>query len=375
MQFKEIFGQEGVKQQLVQTAKDGRISHAQLFLGPEGSGALCLAIAYSQFINCLRPLENDSCGECSSCLKFQKYIHPDLHFTFPTIATDKKKKLSNDFISEWRETLLANPYLSELQWLLTLDDEGKKQGNITSDECRDIIRKLSLKAYEAKFKTVIIWLPEYLSVEGNILLKLLEEPPDETLIMLVAQDSDKVLGTILSRTQIVRIPKLSDQIIQNVLISNYAVNQQEAENIARIAEGNFSLARTLLESGRSDYHQLFAAWMRACYGNKVEEINACSEKILSGGKEFVKSFIGYSLHILRAAFLFHYADERLIKLSAEEFQFMHNFSFTLSSKNIPEITQAFNQTAYEIERNADPKITFLNLSLYIGNRLHKQAKA
>jgi DNA polymerase-3 subunit delta' len=374
MLFKDIYGQETLKEKLIQTANSGRISHAQLFLGPEGAGTLPLAIAYSQYINCLQPTETDSCGTCASCVKFGKYVHPDLHFTFPTIAVEKKK-LSNDFIEEWREALIANPYLSELQWLLKLDDEGKKQGNITAEECRDIIRKLGLKSYEAKYKTVIIWLPEYLRLEGNIILKLLEEPPPQTLILLVAQDADKVIATILSRTQIVKVHQLQDEEVTQALVEGYQVPQADAETIARVSEGNLSMALTLIEAGRSDYHQLFINWMRACYSNNVAEMDACVAKITGTGREFIKSFVGYSLHMLRSVFLYHYADERLIKLSVEEKDFMVKFAFTMNNRNLPDIVKALNDTTYHIERNADLKITFLNLSLYIGSRLHKVQKA
>jgi DNA polymerase-3 subunit delta' len=370
MQFKDIYGQEQLKQKLIQTANSGRISHAQLFLGPEGSGSLPLAVAYSQYINCLNPTETDSCGECSSCVKFSKLIHPDLHFTFPTITVEKKK-LSNDFIQEWREAFVSNPYISELQWLLKLDSEGKKQGNVTADECRDIIRKLGLKAYEAKYKTVIIWLPEYLRQEGNIILKLLEEPPENTLILLVAQDADKVIATILSRTQIVRIHKLQDEEVTHALVKNFQITQHEAETLARVSEGNLSMALTLLEAGRSDYHQLFTNWMRACYSNNVAEVDSCVAKITGTGREFIKSFVGYTLHMLRAVFLYHYANESLIKLSEEEKEFMVKFAFTMTGENLPEITNALNEVTYHVERNADLKITFFNLSLYIGSRLHK----
>ncbi|MES2559185.1 MAG: hypothetical protein V4590_05560 [Bacteroidota bacterium] len=374
MQFKDIYGQDQLKQKLIQTANSGRISHAQLFLGPEGSGTLPLAIAYSQYINCLQPTDTDSCGECSSCVKFAKLIHPDLHFTFPTIAVEKKK-LSNDFIQEWREAFVGNPYISELQWLLKLDDEGKKQGNITAEECRDIIRKLGLKSYEATYKTVVIWLPEYLRLEGNIILKLLEEPPPQTLILLVAQDADKVIATILSRTQIVRVHKLQDEDVAQALINDYQVGEAEAYTLARISEGNLSMALTLIEAGRSDYHNLFAEWMRACYGNKVEDLDKCVGKITGTGREFIKSFIGYSLHMLRSVFLYHYADISLIKLSAEEKDFMQKFAFTMNGDNLPDITKALNEATFHVERNADLKITFLNLSLYIGSRLNKQQKA
>jgi DNA polymerase-3 subunit delta' len=320
------------------------------------------------------PADTDSCGECSSCVKFSKLIHPDLHFTFPTI-TIEKKKLSNDFIQEWREAFISNPYISELQWLLKLDSEGKKQGNVTADECRDIIRKLGLKAYEAKYKTVIIWLPEYLRQEGNIILKLLEEPPEQTLILLVAQDADKVIATILSRTQIVRVHKLQDEDVTQALVKDFGVPQKEAETLARVSEGNLSMALALIEAGRSDYHQLFVNWMRACYSNNVAEMDACVAKITGTGREFIKSFVGYTLHMLRAVFLYHYADKNLIKLSEEEKEFMVKFAFTMNGDNLPDITNALNEVTYHVERNADLKITFLNLSLYIGSRLHKAQRS
>jgi DNA polymerase-3 subunit delta' len=375
MQFKDIVGQEEIKQRLIKSVQTGRISHTQLFLGPEGCGTLALAVAYTQFINCLQPTETDSCGQCVSCIKIQKLIHPDIHFTFPTITNTEKKKLSNEFIEEWRSTFTQNPYISELQWLLQLDEEGKKQGNITAEECRDIIRKLSLKSYEAKFKTVIIWLPEYLRLEGNILLKLLEEPPEKTLIILVAQDADKVIATILSRAQTLKIPRLKDEEIAEVLIRQAGVDAAEAETIARVSEGNLALANSLAGAGRSDYHDLFVEWMRACYGRKVDAMNLAIEKIIGTGREFIKSFTGYSLHMLRAVFLYQNADHQLIKLSEQERQFIVKFSIAFNNDNIEHITKALNQSTFHLERNADLRITFLNLSLYIAQRMIKPKQA
>lgn len=365
MQFKDIVGQEATKQKLIQTVKNGRISHTQLFLGAEGSGSLALAVAYSQYINCLQPNEDDSCGICTSCIKFQKLIHPDLHFTFPTIAVEKKK-LSNDFIEEWRKAFVPNPYMSELQWLLHLDDEGKKQGNITAEECRDIIRKLGLKAFEAKYKTVIIWLPEYLRQEGNIILKLLEEPPEKTLIILVAQDADKVIATILSRTQTLKIPQLKEKDVVETLMKNHGVNATDAETIARVSEGNLALAISLTASERSDFHSLFADWMRACYSYNLQKINAEVDKIIGTGREFIKSFTGYSLHILRAVFLYKNADSSLIKLSADEHKFITGFASVFNNENIEEISKLLNKSVMHVERNADLRITYTELSLHIG---------
>jgi len=373
MQFKQITGHTLIKQKLVQTVKNGRISHTQLFLGPEGVGALPLALAYAQFINCQNPTDEDSCGVCPSCIKFQQLIHPDLHFTYPTIAIDKKK-LSAEFIEEWRAAFLNNPYLSELEWLLSLDADGKKQGNITAEECRDIIRKLGLKAYEAKYKTVIIWLPEYLRLEGNILLKLLEEPPANTLILMVAQDADKVIATILSRAQMLRIPALSEDDVAQYLMEKFEVDAESAKSIARISEGSVVQAATLLQAGHTNYFELFTKWMRMCYNARKEadEISAWVEQLASGGREFLKSYLGYCLHIFRSAFVYKYGTPELLKLNAEESAFIEKFSNTLTRENVPVLVKLMNDSIHHIERNADLKITFFNLSLYIGALLNKQ---
>ncbi len=372
MQFKNIIGQEETKRRLIQTVKEGRISHTQLFLGNEGVGTLPLAVAYSQFINCANPTETDSCGICPSCVKFQKLVHPDLHFTFPTVAIDKKKT-SNDFITEWRSAFIENPYIGELQWLLKLDDEGKKQGNITAEECRDIFKKVGLKSFEAKYKTVIIWMAEYLSKEGNILLKLLEEPPVGTLIILVAQDSEKVLPTILSRAQTLKIPRLTDDEIAQELVSKFQIEMRDAETISRVSEGNLSLAINLVNSGRSDYFDLFLSWMRLCFNSKKDIVNLTTwvEGCVKTGREFLKSFIAYSEHMLRALFIYRYGNKQLLRLSEQEADFVSKFSPFIHANNLSELTTAFNDTAYHIERNADLKITFLNLSLYIGTQLKK----
>ena len=376
MQFKDIVGQQQIKERLIQTVKNGRVSHTQLFLGAEGVGALALAVAYAQFINCTQPLENDSCGTCPSCVKFTKLTHPDLHFTFPTIAIEKKK-LSNDFIEEWRSAFSQNPYLSELDWLLNLDAEGKKQGNITAEECRDIIRKLGLKPYEAAYKTVIIWLPEYLRLEGNILLKLMEEPPPQTLILMVAQDADKVIATILSRAQTLRIPRLQEQEISEYLTQKLEASPEVAESIARIAEGSIVQATTLLQAGHANYFELFSTWMRLCYNarKELDKLTSWVEGTAGEGREFLKSYLGYCQHMLRACFIYKFGDEKLLRLNEQEQEFVKRFSAALTEENILAIVQLINQSSMHLERNADLKITFLNLSLYIGRLLNRQKAA
>lgn len=376
MQFKNVVGQEHIKEKLIQTVKNGRVSHTQLFLGSEGVGALPLALAYAQYINCSSPTDTDSCGNCASCIKFSKLIHPDLHFTFPTIAIEKKK-LSNEFIQEWREAFISNPYLSELDWIMTLDSDGKKQGNITAEECRDVIRKLGLKPYEAKYKTVIIWLPEYLRLEGNILLKLLEEPPPQTLILLVAQDADKVIATILSRAQTMRIPRLQESDIATYLAQKLGAAANAAESIARISEGSIVQATSLYKAGNTDYFELFTSWMRLCYNSRKEldKVTAWVDKAAAEGREFLKSYLSYCQHMLRACFIYKFGDEKLLRLNNTEKEFVQKFSAALTRENLPEIVQVINQSSMHIERNADLKITFLNLSLYIGRLLNKQKAA
>lgn len=376
MQFKEIVGQQHIKNKLIQTVKNGRISHTQLFLGAEGVGALPLAVAYAQYINCPNATEEDSCGTCASCVKFSKLVHPDLHFTFPTIAIEKKK-LSNEFIAEWREAFTSNPYLSELEWILSLDAEGKKQGNITAEECRDIIRKLGLKPYEAKYKTVIIWLPEYMRTEGNILLKLLEEPPEQTLIILVAQDADKVIATILSRAQTMRIPRLHEDEITQYLIEKFEATPELAGAVARISEGSLVQASSLIQAGHANYFEMFTTWMRLCYNSRkeIEGLTSWVEASAGKGREFLKSYLIYCQHMLRSSFVFKFGDPKLLRLNEQETTFIQRFSTSLTESNITPIVQEINRSTMQLERNADLKITFLNLSLYIGRLLDKQRAA
>ncbi|RZK65896.1 MAG: hypothetical protein EOO92_25830, partial [Pedobacter sp.] len=236
MQFKDVVGQEDIKVHLINTVKSDRISHAQLFLGPEGSGSLALAFAYAQFISCENKQETDSCGECASCRKYQKLIHPDLHFSYPFFAKHKEDTALT-FIEEWRKAFLANPYLSLDEWREQLSADNK-QANINIAECHSIIQKLSLKPFESEYKVLIMWLPEFLEKEGNSLLKIIEEPSHKTLFLLVAQNQDQLLNTILSRTQIVKVPKQKNQDVCEFLTTKHQVSEDKAKQIAYLSNGN-----------------------------------------------------------------------------------------------------------------------------------------
>jgi DNA polymerase-3 subunit delta' len=244
VQFKEIIGHSSLKNKLLNIAQSGRISHTQLFLGPEGSGNLALALAFAQYVNCTQPGTEDSCGNCSSCIKYQQIIHPDLHFTYPFTSPTK---LSKELIEEWRAAIIDNPYISDFDWLQKINNEANKQLNITAEECRAVISGLGLKSYEAKYKVHVIWQPEYLSKEGNILLKLLEEPPPFTLILLVGNNTEKILPTILSRAQLVKVPKITDADLIDALIAKYSMEEQKARDTARLADGNFNRAKSLID--------------------------------------------------------------------------------------------------------------------------------
>lgn len=259
MQFKDIIGHQEIKDHLVRTVLENRVSHAQLFLGPEGSGSLALAHAYAQFINCEAKLADDSCGQCNSCRKYAKIIHPDLHFSFPFFAKGKEET-SVTYMEEWRAAFLKNPYLSLEYWRGQLEADNK-QANINIAEAHDIIKKLSLKAFEAEYKILIMWLPEYLDTQGNALLKLIEEPPEKTLFLLVSENQDRILNTIISRTQLVKIQKLPHQDITNYLVEERGIQKEQAGEIAFIADGNLQQALNLLsESG--NHLDLLIRWLR-----------------------------------------------------------------------------------------------------------------
>jgi len=231
MYFKDIPGKEAEKQFLLKNVKEDRLAHAQLFLGRTGSGQLSLALAYASYILCTNRKEKDSCGECSACLKSHKFIHPDVHFSFPVVKKDSKKRnetTSNDFLKEWRSILEKNPYLDMQTWLHSLNLENG-QGNINVKECVEIVKKLGLKTFESEYKVLIMWMPEYLRNEGNRLLKLIEEPPENTIIILVAEKQDAILNTILSRVQLLKVNPFSDGDIKQYLEEHLRVSSDECE--------------------------------------------------------------------------------------------------------------------------------------------------
>lgn len=376
MQFSKIIGQHKVKARLIQSVKDNRISHAQLFLGKEGSGNLALAIAYAQYISCTQKLENDSCGECASCIKFQKLIHPDLHFAFPVASnkTVKKNPTSKDFIAQWRKAVLENPYLKLSQWLQLIDVENK-QGNISVHEGADIIKTLSLKTYESKYKILIIWMPENMNIAtANKLLKQIEEPEKNTLILLVANDEGQLIPTIRSRTQLVKVLPVDLHSLKEKLISDYQLPEESAARIAGLSEGSWLEAREIAEEAGSNdwFFEQFKIWMRVSWKADIEGIYNWVENISSKsyGREKQKGFLKYAMNIVRESVVINYGDEKISSLQDKEKQFVNNFAPFVHGRNVLSIFEIMDEAHYHIERNANPKILFMDLSMQFANLLH-----
>lgn len=366
MKFSEIIGQKALAARMRKGIRSGRVPHAQMFLGDEGSGNLALALAYATYIHCSDRSEEDSCGVCSSCRKHQGMIHPDMHYSFP--FPSNKADVASELYPEWRSEAGKNPYLNYEMWMQALQSENK-QGNIPIRECHAIIKSLSLKPFEGEYKILLMWLPEFLGSEGNVLLKLIEEPPQKTLFLLVAGNTDKVLNTILSRVQLYRVPPVEDEAIAGKLQQLYQMNPEDSLRTARMSGGNFLRATELAENAENRYLEPFRNWMGYCYKKRMGQALAWSEEFGGSGREQIKGFFVYSLEILRAVLVHPYMGEAH-GLSGEEAQFAANFSKIVSTHAQAELMYSwFNEAAYEIERNGNAKIILTDLSFKLARLL------
>lgn len=351
MRFSEIPGNEEIRKRLIRTVSDQRVSHAQLFYGPEESDKLALAIAYAQYINCtgrsqpgLLTMDDtipDSCGNCPSCIKYQKLIHPDLHFIFPVATTKKitKKPQSRLFIPEWRE------YLLEHQCRVTLpgwyDHMGieNKQGIINADDCNEIITTLGYKSYESEYKVMVIWMVERLfHSAAPKLLKILEEPPEKTLFLLISDDPDAIIRTILSRLLMVRIPPAG--------------------------------TRAPLDGAESPFYAIFRPWMLSCHGGKVKEMTLFAAEMAKAGRERQKSMLQYGLEVLELLHSVHFRPEAPLQVSPIEDEFIRKFSRIVTPALIPAFASHFNTAIFHIERNAHSPTLFLDLSIQLARLIN-----
>ena len=302
MRFQAIIGQQEIKNRLIRTVKNNRVSHAQMFLGPEGSGKLSLAIAYAQFINCTNKQENDSCGQCPSCIKYEKLVHPDLHFLYPTARTSGiEKPVSTDFLNQWRELcLLREGYFNLTDWHEAIGIE-KKRAIINTRDCNSLISTLSYKSYEAEYKVMIIWMAEKIfHAAAPKILKILEEPPEKTLFILIVENSEQILNTILSRTQILKIPPISRDDL-SLSLSNRGFDPARVNDAVRVSNGNYREALQTV-SGSTDDSKInawFVNWMRACYKGNVKELMNFISPFAKNSRDTQKIFLLYSLRMLR----------------------------------------------------------------------------
>ncbi|MCH3881537.1 MULTISPECIES: DNA polymerase III subunit [Tenacibaculum] len=377
MLFSEIIGQEHIKKHLQTSAENGRIPHAQLFVGKEGSGTLPMAIAYAQFLLCNSSENNEACN-----IKCNKLQHPDLHFAFPVTTNDSVKKhpVSNLFLENWRTFIAEKPYGSLFSWLQHIGVENK-QGIIGVDEAQDIVKKLTLKSYEGGFKVMIIWMAEKMNIAAaNKLLKLIEEPPKDTVFILITEDEEQIINTIKSRCQALYFSALSEENIVSTLISKEQVEENEAIRIAHQANGNYNKALQLLNENSNDlqFEQWFITWIRAAFKAKgnaavIQELIAWSNEIAGTGRETQKQFLQYCLQFFRQAMLLNYASEELVFLETKTPKFnLKNFAPFVHSGNILLIEKELNDAQYHIERNGNAKIILLDLSMKLTRFLHKK---
>ncbi len=368
MQFKEIIGQHKIKEQLINSVKENRIPHAQLFIGPSGAGKLSLAIAYAQYINCEDKQDNDSCGRCPSCLKYQKLVHPDLHFVFPVKkASESNPETSDDYMNVWIETLLENPYLSPRKWYDKLALENK-QGIIPTSESARIIKKISFKTYEAEYKTMIIWLPERMHRSAaNKLLKLIEEPSEKTVFLMISENSDLILPTILSRTQKIKVPKIDDESLFNSVSDTFNLDSKKAQEIVRLANGSYIQALQHINENEENSENLerFKSLMRLCYSQDIVELLGWTDELASLGREKQIIFLRYATHLLRENFMKNLKMEKVVYLTEDENEFSNKFSVFIKPQNAGKIFNEFNKASRDIQMNAHSKTVFLDMSLKI----------
>ncbi len=384
MQFKDIVGQQVVKQHLIEMVEQNRLSHALLFLGKEGSGALPLALAFAQFVVCQpapSPVVEDLFGGMSALeskptyispdalstqenfIRAENLVHPDLHFTYPVIPRkpgDKPK--SSDYGSEWREFIKTSPYSNAYDWLQFIGAENK-QGNITADECNDIMRQLSLKSFESAYKVLVLWMPEYLGKEGNKLLKLIEEPPANTLFILVAEDEENILPTILSRCQLVKIPRLEIEDVEAALINRANASPEIAAQVAAISDGNYREALQLLQHNEEDWQSLLKEWLNSTLrGGPIKQVKFADD-VSKLGREKQKQFLRYFNHLIGQSIRIKVLGTNAFAIAESERDFAQRLNKIASVSQQQAILEELDKATYYIERNANGKLLFLALTI------------
>lgn len=383
MLFSEILGQEHLKNHLTQSVDNGRIPHAQLFVGPEGCGTLPMAIAYAQYILCQNKNSENTGGNEACNLKFSNISHPDLHFAFPVAINDKIKShpVSNHFMEEWRQLISQQPYGNLFDWYKLLGVDNK-QGQIGVDEAQEIVKSLALMSYEGGYKIMLIWMAEKMNTAAsNKLLKLIEEPPNKTVFILIAEDEENIINTIRSRCQILHFPPLAEIVIKEALIKNFQVEEAVATKIAHQSNGNYNKACDLVYQDSEDlqFEEWFVFWIRSAFkakGNKaaIHDLISWSEEISKTGRETQKQFLLFCMDFFRQALLLNYNTTELVYMEPKSKNFkLENFAPFVNEANIMDISNELQDAMYHIERNGNSKIILTDLSIKLTRLLHKKA--
>lgn len=382
MLFNSILGLSHIKKHLALSANAGRIPHAQLFVGNEGCGTLPMAIAYAQYVLCQNTNEENNTGNEACNLKCNSLSHPDMHFAFPVSNSDKVKShaVSNHYMEEWRQFVQEQPYGNLFDWYRLIGIE-KKQGQIGVDEAQDVVKKLSLKSYEGGYKVMLIWMADKLNIAAaNKLLKLIEEPPEKTVFILIAEDEEQIIQTIRSRCQILHFPPVAENAIVQALIAK-GLDEQNAIKIAHEANGNFNKALDLMHNDSEDlvFEKWFVQWVRSAFkakGNKaaIHDLILWSNEVAKTGRETQKKFLQYCMAIMRQAMLINYnvAELAFMRIHIDGFQ-LEKFAPFIHENNIEDITHELENAMYHIERNGNSKLILTDLSIKLTRLLHKKA--
>lgn len=369
MQFKDVIGQRPTKELFVQLAREQRVPHAILLIGPPGNGKLAMALAFAQYLNCRDKSDSDSCGVCSSCLKYKKLIHPDLHFTIPVIKTSSvTKPTSTDYLPKWREFFLANPYPVYERWNQYIAEENK-QGMIYVDEASEILQKLSRKSYEAEYKVSLIWLPETMNLTcANKILKVLEEPPANTLFILVSEEEQRLISTIRSRCQSIRLPKIAGQDLADALADHPALGDNNPAVVARIANGNYILAEEMLREDevRKYNHRQYTALMRWGYSRNLQELLAWSDELSVIGRIRQLGFLRYCSEFTRENFMSNFKQPELVTMDEDEGKFAGKFAPFIHERNVLPLFTEFEKSVKDIAANGNAKVVFTDMALKIS---------
>ena len=375
MLYAEVVGHEALGAKLRESVRSGRVAHAQLFEGQEGSGALALARAHAQYLTCEQPSEGDSCGQCTSCKAHAKMQHPDLHWCFPFFKADGQEKATSEpHQGTWREAMLEGPYLGVEDWLDRLGAD-RKQLFISVDEALEVNRKLGLKAFHGGWKVWICWLPETMRVDtANKFLKLMEEPTDRTVMLFVTQHPDRLLATIRSRVQRIHVPNLRPEEAAQGLVQRWGVDADMAASLAHVSDGNLAQALRMAKAGQDQPDlERFSAWMRSCWARDGRAMVEGSESFASLGREGQKRFLHYALHLVRQSIVGHYGAKELVRLTPAESAFLTKFSKFIHHDNVMALREALEEAHNDVAGNVNGKLVFVDLSLRVHRLLRLPA--